>query len=582
MSFPILDSFGQSKGVLAGLFHLQTIPENAFYATIAQLKLEAHGSAYLVDGNGRVIYHTATDKIGADFSEREVAREVLFGNEGSMRTIDSQGQDVVASYAPVPGTRWGLVTQESWQALLGSSQTYAQFLLLLIALGVVIPAVVVALGVRRITQPIADLTRAAQDVASGHFGQTIVAHTGDELETLAEQFNIMSLELQDSYANLENRVADRTRELDTINKISSVVSRSLDLDKILGDALETACLALNLKQGSIMLFGDHQEASTQVSRGFGEDLQADMIRFPFIETVAHQAVRAREPVVQKFQGDSNSANGLSQADLNCDLLVSVPIQSKGQVLGVLNLCSDSQRAFKPEELEMLKAIGNHIGIGIENARLYKQAEHSAALAERNRLARDLHDAVSQTLFSASMIAEVLPRIWERDPQEGRRDLEQLRLLTRGALAEMRTLLLELRPAALADSDLGDLIRQLAESITGRTELAVHLELGLEGVLPLEVKVALYRICQEALNNVIKHAEASGVSISLYADPQEAELCIADDGAGFDPEIRLPGHLGLGIIQERAASIGASLAWESHPGSGTELKVNWLSGTEEDL
>ena len=131
----------------------------------------------------------------------------------------------------------------------------------------------------------------------------------------------------------------------------------------------------------------------------------------------------------------------------------------------------------------------------------ERAREMAVLEERNRLARDLHDAVSQTLFSASLIAEVLPRLWERDQDEGRRRLEEVRQLSRSALAEMRTLLFELRPAALAEAELGDLLRQLADTITGRGRLPVTVEISSRTTLPSEVKVAFYRIAQEALNNV---------------------------------------------------------------------------------
>jgi signal transduction histidine kinase len=200
-------------------------------------------------------------------------------------------------------------------------------------------------------------------------------------------------------------------------------------------------------------------------------------------------------------------------------------------------------------------------------------------AERNRLARDLHDAVTQTLFSSSIIAEVLPRIWDRDPEEARRRLEELRELTRGALAEMRTLLLELRPSALVEARLADLLRQLAESITGRARVPVALEVEGECQLDAEVKVALYRIAQEALNNVAKHAGASAASMRLSCQPGQVELFVRDDGQGFDPASLPPNSLGLGIMRERAEAIGAALTIESRPGSGTQIEVLWRNSSQ---
>ncbi|MBE9509064.1 MAG: hypothetical protein IMY86_13580 [Chloroflexi bacterium] len=211
--------------------------------------------------------------------------------------------------------------------------------------------------------------------------------------------------------------------------------------------------------------------------------------------------------------------------------------------------------------------------------LAQQAAEAAVAAERSRLARDLHDAVTQTLFSASLIAEALPNIWESDQSEGRQLLAEMRRLTRGALAEMRTLLLELRPAALVDVSLGDLLHQLAEAVVGHKDVSVTVTAEGQYDFPSDVHVALYRIAQEALNNVVKHAHATQVAISLRCFPSASgeevvELCISDDGCGFDPSGVPPDHLGLGIIHERAQAIGATSTIESQPGQGTQVVVVW--------
>ncbi|MBC8507745.1 MAG: hypothetical protein ISR58_04000 [Anaerolineales bacterium] len=207
-------------------------------------------------------------------------------------------------------------------------------------------------------------------------------------------------------------------------------------------------------------------------------------------------------------------------------------------------------------------------------KLAQQAVESAVEEERNRLARDLHDAVTQTLFSASLIAEVLPRLWRRDETEGQRRLGELRELTRGALAEMRTLLLELRPAALLETSLGDLLTQLAESITGRARIPVSVEQEGECDLPSDVKIALYRIAQETLNNVVKHAPSSQADIHFRCQPNQVVLSIRDNGSGFDPASVMPECMGLGIMAERSKAVGATLEIKSQTGQGTEVKVAW--------
>jgi PAS domain S-box-containing protein len=211
--------------------------------------------------------------------------------------------------------------------------------------------------------------------------------------------------------------------------------------------------------------------------------------------------------------------------------------------------------------------------------LEQQLKEKAVAAERNRLARDLHDAVTQTLFSASLIAEVLPRLWSRNLEEGQRRLDELRELNRGALAEMRTLLLELRPAVLEEAELADLLRQLADSVIGRARLPVQLSLEGDYDLSAEVKVALYRIAQEALNNIAKHAGASQAEIRLSCDGGVVRLQISDDGVGFDLADIPAKSLGLGIMRERANTIGAQLDVESQIGTGTQITVIWGSGSQ---
>ena len=236
--------------------------------------------------------------------------------------------------------------------------------------------------------------------------------------------------------------------------------------------------------------------------------------------------------------------------------------------------------YKPifDEENDLKEI---LCIGIDSTQQKKadslatqQLKEKAAEEERTRLARDLHDAVSQTLFSTSLIAEVLPRLWERNKDEGLQKLEEVRQLTRGALAEMRTLLFELRPTALADAELSDLLRQLSESVIGRARVPITLEIEGNCAIPTDVKIALYRIAQEALNNIAKHSEASRAQITLHCQPHQVSLDIIDNGHGFDVTKVAPGSFGLGNMRERANHIGALLKIESKAGEGTEITVDW--------
>jgi PAS domain S-box-containing protein len=268
----------------------------------------------------------------------------------------------------------------------------------------------------------------------------------------------------------------------------------------------------------------------------------------------------------------------------------VPLAVKGRIIGGFGIAHTRRNFFTPHHAALALAMADQVAITMVNAELFENAGALAALQERQRLAQNLHDAVNQSLFSAGLIAEVLPRLWERDPDEARHSLEDLRRLTRGALAEMRELLTELRPSVLTDSNLGDLLRQLANAFTGRSNIPVHLKINGEHILPSEIQVAVYRICQEAFNNIAKHAEASHVDIDLQynLDPgtnavRSIELLIHDDGHGFDPGgPSAPGHYGLGMMHERAETVDAYLTVTSQLGQGTEIRLSWPDKPRQEV
>jgi nitrate/nitrite-specific signal transduction histidine kinase len=755
VAVPIRGHQGQFSGIMAGLFRVGAGATSPLYRAVAGLGVGQSGSAYLVDGSGRVIYHSDPDRIGDDFSTHVIVQEMLGGKMGALRTRDIDGRQIVASFAPVPGTSWGLVSEATWDALTSGSRGYQRFLLLLLVLGVAVPALVVAVGITRITRPITELIGAAQEVAAGKFGQEISASTGDEVEELAKQFTIMSSQLQESYAHLEQRVADRTKELAALNAIATVVSRSLDLEEILNDALDKMLEVMEIEAGGVYLLDEETEMlGVATYRGFDPQFVAEIDKLKvgegfsgrvadsgqplvvkdvsldprltrtavreerlhslasvplrsrgkvlgtlfavtrgyreftdqdvqLLTSIGHQigvaienahlfeaeqrraeqfrvisevgrritsildidevlvqvarlihqtfdyyhvgiAVREEDQVVYKvgagelwddpqfqFQparlkvGQEGVAGWV--AAMGEPLLVpdvsqdpryvwmrgsktrselAVPIEVKGEIVGVLDVQSDRLNAFDESDLVVLQSLAHQTAIAVQNAQLYEQAQQGAVLEERQRLARELHDAVTQMLFSASLIAETLPALWESDQEKGRQLLQELRQLSRGALAEMRTLLLELRPTVLVEANLGDLLHQLAEVVTGRTGVPVTVMAEGESELPSDVHVALYRIAQEALNNVIKHARASHVAVDLrcalhpsslqeeWMKEGNVELCIIDDGCGFDPSYVPAGRLGLGIMRERAQAVGATLEIDSQLGNGTRVTAVW--------
>lgn len=269
-------------------------------------------------------------------------------------------------------------------------------------------------------------------------------------------------------------------------------------------------------------------------------------------------------------------------------MIVVSQQYEETMVGLLGLeYRDSERLFSANEITLLEKICMDISQVREKVRISERNQSLIAAEERSRLARELHDSVTQMLFSVSLIAEVLPKIWQRNPESAMTSLEKLRRLSRGALAEMRTLLLELRPSSLVKTPLGDLISQLAEAVTARANLPFHLFIEQIPELPEEVHLVFYRIAQESLNNVVKHAEASQVSVSLstFRNPSDGiqpggesvRLVVKDDGRGFIPGVETSNKLGQGIMRERAAAIGAALVIDSQVGSGTTVSLTWTAG-----
>ncbi|MDB5059980.1 MAG: hypothetical protein JWO59_3452, partial [Chloroflexi bacterium] len=378
-------------------------------------------------------------------------------------------------------------------------------------------------------------------------------------------------EQMQAYQLLEQRVEERTHELSTLLGVSNDVASTLELQPLLALILDHLSRVVDYTGATIFVL-EGEELVPLDHRGPLPPDEVAQLRIPIEKAPGYlEACRRIGPVVvddvwddsaftQAFRQEATD-KGHVGAGLARSLLM-VPLIVKERVIGVVRLDHVEPRSFTVQHATLAMAIANQAAVAIENARLYAQAQHLAAVEERARLARELHDSVTQMLFSASVIAEVLPRLWDRQQNDARQYLADLRLLTRGALAEMRTLLLELRPTALNEAELGELLRQLAEAFTGRTRVPVTLSVNAARAVPADVQSTLYRMAQECLNNVSKHADATTVAISVEPWRVGVELCINDDGRGFDPATVGSDHFGLRILRERADTISASLKIDS--------------------
>jgi len=386
---------------------------------------------------------------------------------------------------------------------------------------------------------------------------------------------------------LQQRVEARTREQISLLEISQTLASALELQP--GLILDQMRVIIDYSHAGLFTLKDSALVALAV-RG-PQQLEQAMpfrIRLENPEPLAALFNGQRPSRIADVQSADPPARFLrSLLDNQAAVLLEgvrawmwVPLAVKGRVIGAIGVAHAERNYFTAHHADLALTVANQAAITMVNAELYEHAHTLAALQERQRLARNLHDAVNQSLFSAGLIAEVLPRLWEQDPVEGRRSLEDLRRLTRGAQADMRLLLAELRPSTLTDAELGDLLHLLGNALAGRTNIPVSVTVAGEGTLPAKVQVALYRLCQEGLNNIAKHAGASRVDIQLQYETGAVELRIRDDGHGFDPEQTPPGHYGLSMMRERATAVGATLSIISQPGHGTEIVIRWVETQEQ--
>jgi signal transduction histidine kinase len=255
-----------------------------------------------------------------------------------------------------------------------------------------------------------------------------------------------------------------------------------------------------------------------------------------------------------------------------DVIVSVPLVFRNRALGAMTCCYPTGVEPDEQEVALLVFMADQAAVAVQTAQLFADVQGKAALEERQRLARELHDSVSQALFGIGLGARTARTLLDRDPAKAAEPLDFVVTLAEAGLTEMRALIFELRPDALETEGLVRLLDQQAASLRSRHGLAVSTDLGPEPRLPMPVKEMLYRIAQETLHNTTKHARAHNVTLSLRQDAAGTVLTVTDDGVGFDPDGAFPGHLGLRSMRERADRHGAMFDIQSAPGHGTRTRV----------
>jgi PAS domain S-box-containing protein len=385
----------------------------------------------------------------------------------------------------------------------------------------------------------------------------------------------------EAYQLLEQRVQQRTRELATLLDASASIASTLELRPLLALILEQLRQVVDCTAATILLLeGNEPKDLAHWGRVSGAVTPP-----PAAVTAEEKALWAAIPsgkplIVDDVQGEGQLARDVCRALQSCRdpemahirAWMAVPFAVHEQLRGWLLLYHHQPGAYTPHHAALAQTIANQAATAIENAHLFAQTRRLAAVEERQRLARELHDSVSQVLYSIGLAGHTALTLLEQEPERALEPVSYVLSLAEAGLAEMRALIFELRPDSLERDGLVVALTRQAAALRARHELEVEIELCDEPYLALDAKETLYRIAREALNNVIKHAQAGRVVIRLTDDGEATVLEVQDDGIGFDPEREYPGQMGLSSMRERAAELRGELEIQSAPNAGTCIRV----------
>lgn len=411
------------------------------------------------------------------------------------------------------------------------------------------------------------------------------------LRQMVDTLQTQKAELAAANAILETSVRERTADISTLVNLSERLAQRQDLSSLMSNMLIQVQSAVDYHTASIWLRErDNVVLSSYQTRDpFGaEHLEGSALPDSYARMYRLMESK-REPLVVNQSRRNFFAVLLAQVTegragklfQRARSWMMTPLVTRGNMIGALRIDCSEPAFFTPERERILTAISHQAALAIEHAKLAAQAEEAAIIAERNRIARELHDAVSQNLFAAGIIADSLSKNQAVNDPDIKNDLRRIQLLNSGALAEMRILLFELRPDALKVASVAELFSHLIDASDGRGGARVRLSLDRAMSIPDPAKTAIYRIAQEALNNALRHSHATEVEVALIEVDDSIELTVRDNGTGFDTTHDRPGHFGLESMRQRAKSIDAQISLISEPGRGSIVAVVWPRETSTD-
>ncbi|MFN2179604.1 MAG: PAS domain-containing protein [Candidatus Promineifilaceae bacterium] len=375
---------------------------------------------------------------------------------------------------------------------------------------------------------------------------------------------------------LEELVADHTQKLSVLNDVLRLTNTTGDLTTLLYLTLQRMLSATHCEIGYLHLRDEHGYIRLATQEGLPPSLLEFVARIPIEQaSMACSWVVAKNAVlsIPEISTDSRTSH-LTPLSPQMNAYMGVPLAAGENVVGVLSLVGQSAAQFGIQEIDLMLDVGRQIGRSIEMAQLRREKSHLMVMKERNRLARDLHDSVTQSLYSLVLFAEAGRRNLEKGQiEQATKQLSRVTDTGQQALKEMRLFIHKIRPIALQEEGLQQALQQRLKAVEGRS--GIEHELIVEGKLdlPPRLEEALYHISQEALNNSLKHARASKVSMRLACDEQQIEMEITDNGRGFDVDkARYSDGVGLKSMRERIEEFDGKVTLRSAPGQGTTVLI----------
>ncbi len=392
----------------------------------------------------------------------------------------------------------------------------------------------------------------------------------------------MKAEILSREAELERKIEERTRELTTLLQVSRDVTSNLSLDIVLHEILDKLKTVVRYSNATICRLEGDTFYSIADWEGMRENLGLD-IRFSALNFIDQRVMMTRKPLIigDVHKDDTDVAIDFrAQASRNLYTYyksvrnwMRVPLIFKSSITGLLTLHYHEPNYYTSRHADLAMAFAEHAAIAIENARLFEKARDLAAMEERQKLARELHDSVSQALYGIVLGTRTARKLLSRDPDRIGEPLDYISSLAEAGLAEMRALIFALRPESLQLEGLIAALTKQCDAVRSRHQLVVNSIFPPEPDIPIEIKEVFYRVAQEALHNIVKHARATVVELRLETRQNRVFLSIHDDGTGFETNRDYPGHLGLISMRERVENAGGCFKLESTPGKGTSIEAS---------